>query len=121
MTIDRNMRRFLTRRQFAQAVCATVVALAAERAAWPAGRSVRSGRAKYGTTLEEFAYGDVSLAPGPHEKQLEQTHAILMGMNEDSLLRPFRMAAGLPAPGNDMAGWYPVPRFLAETFGQWIS
>lgn len=71
--------------------------------------------------LSAFDYADVSFSPGLHESQLEQTHKILMGLNEDSLLRPFRMAAGLPAPGTDLNGWYSVPRYLAETFGQWIS
>jgi DUF1680 family protein len=44
-----------------------------------------------------------------------------MDLDEDALLRPFRMAAAFPAPGNDLGGWYSTPRFLGETFGQWIS
>jgi uncharacterized protein len=76
---------------------------------------------EHGNPLKEFAYADVHLAPGLHESQLEQTQSILMSLDEDSLLRPYRMAAGLPAPGNDLSGWYSAPRFLGETFGQWIS
>jgi hypothetical protein len=38
-----------------------------------------------------------------------------------SLLRPFRHAAGLRAPGVDLDGWYTNARFGPEAFGQWIS
>src|SRR6202158_3066268 len=56
--------------------------------------------------LKEFGYGDVTLASDPHEKQLRETHAILMGLSEDSLLKPFRQMAGQPSPGTDLGGWY---------------
>ena len=46
--------------------------------------------------LAEFTYGDVSLADGLPEGQLTQTHAVLMGLNEDALLKPFRQMAGAP-------------------------
>lgn len=83
---------------------------------------------EFGNPLHEFRYGQVEFQPGLHQEQLEQTHAILMGMDEESLLRPFRMAAGLPAPGRDLGGWYSATQGRAitgptgpETFGQWIS
>ena len=81
--------------------------------------------------LREFGYGDVQLAPGLAQTQFEQTQAVLKGLNEDSLLMPYRKRAGLPAPGPEMGGWYDeVPGDLskdghgfapAETFGQWVS
>jgi DUF1680 family protein len=71
--------------------------------------------------LDLLDYDAVRLLPGPAADQLAQTHEVLMGLDEDSLLRPFRRSADLPAPGTDLDGWYPEPRFLAETFGQWIS
>jgi DUF1680 family protein len=81
--------------------------------------------------LEEFGYGDVTLASDLHEKQLAETHALLMGLNEDSLLKPFRQMVGQPAPGEDLGGWYqyaPDSRDYFEvgfapgcTFGQWVS
>ncbi len=81
-----------------------------------------SGRLEHGKPLLLFDYGDVQFAPGPHLSQIERTHEVLMGIDEDSLLRPFRMAAGLAAPGNDLDGWYKTaPRFVGETFGQWLS
>jgi uncharacterized protein len=49
--------------------------------------------------LEEFSYGDVALHSALHEQQLQQTHALLMELSEDSLLKPFREMVGQPAPG----------------------
>jgi hypothetical protein len=87
------------------------------------------------TLLEEFSYADVSLNPGVMsslaQEQFEQTQSVLLGMNEDSLLKPWRLRAGLPAPGPDMGGWYDeVPGPLrrdghgfapGHAFGQGIS
>jgi DUF1680 family protein len=82
--------------------------------------------------LREFGYGDVVLAPGPAQAQFEQTQSVLLGLNDDSLLKPWRLRAGLPAPGPDLGGWYDeVPLVKTESgghgfapahsFGQWIS
>jgi DUF1680 family protein len=82
--------------------------------------------------LHEFAYGDVILASALHEQQLRETHAVLMELSEDSLLKPFRQMAGQPAPGADLGGWYHYDpdydaNMVAEgfapgaTFGQWVS
>ncbi|HKH98568.1 MAG TPA: beta-L-arabinofuranosidase domain-containing protein [Candidatus Sulfotelmatobacter sp.] len=82
--------------------------------------------------LEEFSYGDVALDSARHEQQLQQTHDLLMGLSEDSLLKPFRQMVGQPAPGEDLGGWYQYDAhnrdYLFEigfapgcTFGQWVS
>lgn len=83
--------------------------------------------------LSEFGYGDVLLASEMHESQLMNTHAVLMELSEDSLLKPFRQMSGMPAPGEDLGGWYhydPDPNFRNGfdavgapgcTFGQWVS
>jgi hypothetical protein len=82
--------------------------------------------------LKEFDYGDIDLAPGPAQTQFEQTQSVLLALNEDSLLKPWRMRAGLPAPGPDLGGWYDeLPLHKTESgghgfapahcFGQWIS
>ena len=49
--------------------------------------------------LSEFGYRDVELAACLQQTQFEATQAVLMGLNEDSLLKPFRLRAGMPAPG----------------------
>jgi uncharacterized protein len=82
--------------------------------------------------LKEFGYADVTLSSDPHENQLHETHAVLMELSEDSLLKPFRQMAGQPSPGADLGGWYhydpdydpntvDVGFAPAATFGQWVS
>ena len=82
--------------------------------------------------LEEFGYGDISLASDLHENQLQNTHSVLMNLSEDSMLKPLRAMSGLPAPGEELGGWYLYdPGYdkhkgdtgfaPACTFGQWVS
>jgi uncharacterized protein len=83
--------------------------------------------------LSEFTYGDVSIASEAHEAQLMNTHSVLMNLSEDSLLKPLRQMSGMPAPGDDLGGWYNYATGYdyragfdegfapACTFGQWIS
>jgi len=82
--------------------------------------------------LAQFDYGDVELASGPHESQLEETHLVLMGLSDDSLLKPLRQMSGQPAPGEDLGGWYHYnPDYQwgrdrdgfapSANFGQWVS
>jgi len=82
--------------------------------------------------LMQFDYGDVELTSDLHEQQLEETHRVLMGLSDDSLLKPFRQMSGRSAPGDDLGGWYhydpdyvwgkDTPGFAPScTFGQWVS
>jgi hypothetical protein len=82
--------------------------------------------------LDEFEYGEVDLAPGRAQTQFEQAQSLLLEINEDALLKPWRLRAGLPAPGPDMGGWYDeVPPAKtasggqgfapANFFGQWVA
>ena len=87
---------------------------------------------KQSANLEEFSYGDVTLNSVLHERQLQETHAVLMDLSEDALLKPFRQMIGQPAPGEDLGGWYRYePNYdwhtfdagfaPTATFGQWVS
>ena len=82
--------------------------------------------------MREFGYGDVQLHAGLAQQQFEQTQAVLMGLEEDRLLKPWRLRAGLPAPGADMGGWYDEVPWTqtpsgghgyapGHSLGQWIS
>jgi len=83
--------------------------------------------------LDQFEYGDVTLFSELHEKQLEDTHSLLMSLSDDSLLKPLRQMSGLPAPGEDLGGWYHFNPDLEVgkennvgfapscPFGQWVS
>jgi DUF1680 family protein len=56
--------------------------------------------------LGQFGYGEVELLEGPLRRQFDTNHAFYFALDEDMLLKPFRLRAGLPAPGDDMGGWY---------------
>ena len=81
--------------------------------------------------LSQFNYGDVELLDGPMRQLFDTTHAFYAALDEDSLLKPFRLRAGLPAPGDDMGGWYDwTDDFTLQTmhgfcpghsFGQYLS
>jgi hypothetical protein len=64
--------------------------------------------------------------------QFRHNHQLFLDLNEDSLLKPFRQLSGLPAPGEDMGGWYSPsslfdpPRNMTgyipgHSFGQYLS
>ena len=100
--------------------------------ATPLLRSSLSSEPSDNHFLDEFGYADVSLASELHENQLKNTHSVLMGLSEDSMLKPLRKMAGLPAPGEELGGWYLYdPNFdyrkgdtgfaPACPFGQWVS
>ncbi len=99
---------------------------------FPQGPSANSAIISGQRPLREFGYGDVTLTSELHEKQLHETHAVLMELSEDSLLKPLRQMAGQPAPGTDLGGWYHYdpdydPNTVTTgfapgcTFGQWVS
>jgi hypothetical protein len=56
--------------------------------------------------LAQFGYADVALLEGPLREQFDRNHAFYRALEVDRLLKPFRLRAGLPAPGDDMGGWY---------------
>jgi len=73
------------------------------------------------TPLAELRHAQVRFDPGPVERQARENHQLLLHLDEDSLLRPFRQRAGMAAPGSDLGGWYDTYAFApGATFGQWI-
>jgi DUF1680 family protein len=74
---------------------------------------------EHGDPLHEFGYDDVHFASGLHEAQLDQTHSVLIAMDEDGMLKSFRHYAELPAPGCALGGHYQF--FDAESFGCFVS
>jgi uncharacterized protein len=115
-----------SRREFLRRASVAAAALAAPHIWIP-----RAFAAEPTKPLEQFDYADVTLDSDLHEKQLRETHAVLMDLSEDSLLKPFRQMTGQPAPGEDLGGWYhyepgPLPDdgfgfAPAAPFGQWVS
>lgn len=120
----------ISRRVFLQTSSLAAAAVAGSRF----GRRLAWGEENSGAVpLAQFGYRDVLMTSDLHESQLRNTHAVLMSLNEDSLLKPFREMAGMPAPGENLAGWYHYnPHYdyrqnfddgfaPGSTFGQWIS
>jgi DUF1680 family protein len=118
-----------SRRTFLQAAAATGAAAYAARVlpAWAAAGSVAVN-----TPLATFAYSDVELFDGPMRRQFEENHERFLNLDDDRLLKVFRQVAGLPAPGEDMGGWYDLTGFSLErndfhgfiaghSFGQYVS
>jgi DUF1680 family protein len=121
----------MRRREFLQGGLAVAGAAAVGLGTGP-GALAKDLTADAAKPLEEFGYGDVTLAPGLMQTQFEQTQAVLLGLDEEALLRPYRLRAGLPAPGGPLGGWYDeVPLIKTPSggdgfapghaFGQWIS
>src|SRR5215472_7880210 len=73
---------------------------------------------EHGNPLREFQHGQVEFQPGLHDAQLDQTHSVLINLNEDSLLWPFRRNVGHPTPGCSLGGFYEED---AEIIGPLIS
>lgn len=130
MSTQRGKRAHLSRRGFLQ--MGTLAATAA--AGVGSWRNLALGaELPSGTPLAEFGYGDVSISSELHETQLRETQAVLMALSDDSLLKPFRQMSGMPAPGDDLGGWYhydPDYDYRRDfddgfapgcTFGQWVS
>ncbi len=90
-----------SRRSFLKSGVATGIALAGNRSSWARGLASANQAA-----LDQFDYGAVELHEGPMRQQFDTNHAFFLALNEDMLLKPFRQRAGLPAPGDDMGGWY---------------
>ena len=72
--------------------------------------------------LQELAYSAVQLTGGPFAKQYDAIHAHYLSLSDDRLLKVYRQRAGLPAPGEDMGGWYDLNGFVpGHSLGQYIS
>jgi uncharacterized protein len=121
----------ISRRTFLQAATATTAAGYAARVV-PAWATVDRGSVAVNTPLTTFAYSDVELFDSPLKRQFEENHARFLNLDDDRLLKVFRQQAGLPAPGEDMGGWYDGSGFSlirndfhafipGHSFGQYLS
>lgn len=95
----------LSRRRFVQSAAAAAAAIAA-KGAWDDFAFADGTHPS--NFLSQFGYHEVFLASDLHESQLRETHAVLMQLSDDSLLKPLRQMAGLPAPGEDFRRLVPL-------------
>src|SRR5262249_19103358 len=82
--------------------------------------------------LSLLRYSSVQLSEGPLRDQFEHNHDILLKLDENGLLKPFRQRQAMPVPGPDLGGWYDNANdfdsknnfhgFIAgHSFGQYLS
>jgi DUF1680 family protein len=72
--------------------------------------------------LRELPYSSVQLTGGSFKRQYDALHAHYLSLDNDRLLKVYRQRAGLPAPGDDMGGWYDLNGFApGHALGQFIS
>jgi DUF1680 family protein len=125
------MNRAVSRRAFLKVAAATTTAACAVRVQ-PAWATADRGAVAIRTPLTTFEYSAVELHDGPMKRQFEENHTRFLNLDDDRLLKVFRQVAGLPAPGEDMGGWYDLTGFSLErndfhgfiaghSFGQYLS
>ena len=125
------MSRPVSRRTFLKAASATTAAAYAAHAL-PGWAAADRGTVAINTPLTTFSYSEVELFDGPMKRQFDQNHERFLNLEDDRLLKVFRQVAGLPAPGEDMGGWYDLTGFSLEkndfhgfiaghSFGQYMS
>jgi uncharacterized protein len=128
---EHGMRPNVSRRTFLKAATATTAATYAVHAI-PTLAATDKGAVAIDAPLTTFAYSDVELFDGPMKRQFEENHARFLNLDDDRMLKVFRQVAGLPAPGEDMGGWYDLTGFSLErgdfhgfiaghSFGQYVS
>lgn len=122
----------IDRRSFLKTASATAVGAYAARALPIRAASTEKSLVAVSLPLSTFPYGDVQLLDGPMKRQFDENHARYLNLEDDRLLKVFRQVAGLPAPGEDMGGWYDLTGFSLErndfhgfiaghSFGQYVS
>jgi DUF1680 family protein len=112
------MKTRLSRRKFLRGIAAAAAIAQVRRPLSFAAQMQSASREK----LFVFSYADVKLTGGPLRAQQDRIHASYLALDEDKLLKVYRQRAGLPAPGEDMGGWYDADGFgPGQVFGQIIS
>ena len=111
-------KRGIPRRRFLQGIATAAAVGHGARSLFSQEQTSTSSREK----LSVFAYSDVKLTGGPLKAQWDRIHESYMKLDEDRLLKVYRQRAGLPAPGEDMGGWYDADGFgPGQVLGQIIS
>jgi hypothetical protein len=104
----------LTRRSFLKTAAAAAVARPLLSTATPAS-NLRE-------PLQELPYSAVQLTGGPFKRQYDAIHTHYLSLSNDRLLKVYRQRAAVPAPGEDMGGWYDLHGFVpGHSLGQYVS
>ncbi len=105
----------VSRREFLIAAAAVPGALAISRS-FAAPLLTSTARP---AVLEPFDYRGVKLLPSRWLDQYHSARDYYISVSNDDILHGYRVAAGLPAPGQPLGGWSAVNS--DPVFGQWLS
>ena len=122
----------VSRRTFLQTATTAAAAASVWRARRARAEQAARGSVSVTLPLATFPYGDVQLLDGPMKRQFDENHERFLHLDDDRMLKVFRQVAGMPAPGEDMGGWYDLTGFNLDTsdfqgfiaghsFGQYVS
>ncbi len=127
-----DMQSALSRRGFLKAAAAVTASAYVPKSVAARAAVSTNGTVAVTPPLATFSYSDVQLLDGPMKRQFDENHARFLNLDDDRLLKVFRQVAGLPAPGEDMGGWYDLTGFslvkndfhgfiAGHSFGQYLS
>jgi uncharacterized protein len=122
----------VSRRTFLQTATTAAAAASVWRAPRAGAEQAARGSVSVTLPLATFPYKDVQLLDGPMKRQFDENHERFLHLDDDRMLKVFRQVAGMPAPGEDMGGWYDLTGFNLDTndfqgfiaghsFGQYVS
>ena len=110
----------ISRREFLATVPMVAGIMLVGSRVYAQGAGVAAARAnKPRIALEPFDYRGVTLRDGPLKTQYLAARDFYLNVSDDDILKGYRVAAGLPAPGETLGGWCKVN--TNEIFGQWLS
>ena len=69
--------------------------------------------------IQAFDYRGVTLRDSRWKQKVAETREFYLNLSNDDILHGFRLAAGMPAPGNALGGW--CAKDCQGVFGQWLS
>jgi hypothetical protein len=67
---------------------------------------MRASRGSAGTVNRASLRRRAIRGDGPLKRQFDQNHQFFLNLSDDRLLKIYRQRVGLPAPGENMGGWY---------------
>ncbi len=116
----------VSRRSVMRGAAATAAALVTARRGWAQVGEVAQA------PLREFGYDQVAVRGALQTAQRANVTTVLMAIDPDSLVKPFREMNGQAAPGANLGGWYEwKPDYdyhhddagfaPAHCYGQWMS
>src|ERR1700748_876032 len=90
----------MNRREFIKSSAALVASSSSPRAVHALAPTAAAAH------MRQLDYSQVQLLDSPLRQQFDHNHALFLALDNDRLLKPFRQLTGMPAPGDDMGGWY---------------